>query len=138
MAKITDVKLDQPVEFIPYVNTGAHSSCLVDESKEIDSLIMSPDKVQFLINELTELDKLDILEETLQGISCRHDGTPLKTAFPDLIEFKVIIQHINHIYTYPVPSSLYALPLKELADKLSQWEKLGANEINIEFEEKQR
>ncbi len=117
MATLEDVKLDAPVEFSPYVNASGHSRPL-----NTAYFVLGSSLVKAFFDELQEKGKLEIIEDTLQGLSQRADGTLLKTAFPSLTEFKSAVQDMT------------STP-KKLLDLLLEWESNGANEIDIAFEE---
>jgi len=118
MATVNDVKLDKPVEIYPSKTVGVTSTPL-----EVKPFILMPEQTVRFINELHSLNALSLIEETLQGLAQRTDGTLLKTAFPTLAEFQNTIEKMS------------SLP-KELLTKLSEWSDMGATEINLDFEEK--
>ncbi len=115
---INGVKLDKPVEFMPYVNSSGCFSKPLDEKEffTLDAVHVKP-----FVDELTKLNQLHLIEETLQCLSERKDGTVLNTAFPDIKPFKL------------VASEMDSIP-QELKDLLDKWDSQGAHEINIDFE----
>ncbi|MDH1848004.1 hypothetical protein [Aeromonas caviae] len=115
MATIDSVKLDRPVEFMPY--------CHGEPLDNTQHFFMDAECVQPFIDELTEMGKIDLIEESLQSLWMRKDGTLLKTAFPDLDDFKSTAEKMKSIP-------------RELAESLCKWKSLGANEIDISFEQK--
>jgi len=121
MIEISGVRLDKPVEFAPYVARDCYSEPL----DNAQFFIMDADSVKPFIDELVELDAIYLIKETLQSLCERKDGTLLKTAFPDLVAFMKIGEKMK---TIP----------KELIEALSKWESLGANELDISFEQDMR
>lgn len=119
MATTKDVKLDKPVQFWPYYENGGHASPI----EGAKPYIMKPIDVQTMIESLIKVNQLDLIEESLQGLSVRNDGTKLKTAMPLLAEVKATFALID-----TVPA--------ELSDLVQAWEIQGANEIHIDFEER--
>ncbi len=117
MATITDVKLDKPVEFCPYYQRGGYASP-IDGAQ---SFIMKPDDAQTLVKSLIKVNKLDLIEESLQSLAVRRDGTILKTAMPLLSEVKASLSLIDSV-PYDLLKMIHA------------WELQGANEIHIDFE----
>lgn len=117
---VNGVKLDKPVEFMPYVNSNGSFSQPLDES---ELFILDAEHVKPFIDELNKLDHLHLVEDTLQSLSQRKDGTLLNTAFPDIESFKL------------VTSEMDSIP-QELKDLLEKWVSLGAHEIHINFEQK--
>lgn len=115
MATIDSVKLDRPVEFMPY--------CQGDPLDDAQHFFMDAECVQPFIDELTEIGRIDLIEESLQSLWMRTDGTLLKTAFPDLDDFKSTAEKMKSI------------PM-ELVEALCKWNSLGADEIYISFEQK--
>lgn len=116
---IDGVKLDKPVEFMPCVNT---SGCFSEPLDENEFFILDAERVKPFVDELTKLNQLHLIEETLQCLSGRkEDGTALKTAFPDIKSFKLVATKMDSI-----PQKL-----KELIEK---WDSQGAHEIDIIFE----
>lgn len=119
MATIDSVKLDRPVEFMPYVKRGCYSEPIDDAQ----CFFMDAECVQPFIDELIEMGRLDLIEESLQSLCMRTDGTLLKTAFPDLDDFSATAEKMKNIP-------------RELVEALCKWKSLGANEIDISFEKK--
>lgn len=115
MVTISSVKLDRPIEFMPYINNRPLDEKLF--------FFMDAERVQSFISELSELGKIGLIEETLQSLCMRADGTLLKTAFPDLDAFITVAEKMK---TVP----------KELIEALSKWKLLGADEVDIHFEQK--
>tara|TARA_B100002003_G_C14105441_1_gene531714 strand:+ start:491 stop:862 length:372 start_codon:yes stop_codon:yes gene_type:complete len=118
MAKISDIRLDMPVEIYPCRTEGVMTVPL-----DTQVYVLSPDQASKFISELKDLDKLSLVEETLQGLAERNDGTKLKTAFPSVDDFIEVAR-----MTESLPTTL--LP------KIAAWKREGATEINIDFEEK--
>lgn len=117
---IDNVKLNKAVEFMPYVNSSGSFSQPLDES---ELFILDANRVKPFIDELNKLNQLHLIEETLQGLSQRMDGTLLNTAFPDIESFKLVVSEMDSIP-------------QELKGLLEKWVSLGAHEIHINFEEK--
>lgn len=115
---IEGIKLDKAAEFRPYKNA---SGCFADLLDENELFILDASLVKPFINELTRLNQLDLIEETLQCLSQRNDGTVLKTAFPNIQAFKQVA-----IEMQSVPKQLKVL--------LDKWQSQGAHEIHIDFE----
>lgn len=115
------VKLDKPVVFAPFVNNGGYAESLKDASK----FILPADDVKPFIDELVELSQLDIIEDTRQSLCQRADGTLLQTAFPILADLRAVLVEMKK-----AP--------KELLELIDVWQVAGANEVNIDFEEKPR
>lgn len=120
MATIESVKLNKPLEFLPYVNP---TGCSGEPLGEDHNFILSESVVQNFVDELASLNRLDLIEETLQSLYQRKDGTPLKTAFPNIKDFRSVAAHMNSIP-------------QELKNLLDTWVELGAHEIDIIFEAK--
>tara|TARA_E500000331_G_C17105505_1_gene647213 strand:+ start:280 stop:639 length:360 start_codon:yes stop_codon:yes gene_type:complete len=118
MAKISDIRLDMPVEIYPCSTEGVMTVPL-----DTQAYVLSPDQASKFISELKDLDKLSLVEETLQGLAERNDGTKLKTAFPGVDDFIEVAR-----MTESLPTTL--LP------KIAEWKREGATEINIDFEGK--
>lgn len=118
MATIDDVRLDRTVEFFGNVLDGVHSIPIDGCEYE-----MSAEDAQTFIDSLKRKNELQLIEDTLQGICKRKDGTKLKTAFPTMSQFKTVVADLNSF-----PSSLL--------DLLPVWESKGVNEIIIHFEER--
>lgn len=116
MATINKANLNLPVEFWGHQNDGYCSSPLNENTK----YVMDSTTVKLFIDELTQFNQLSLIEESLQCISKRLDGTPVLTAFPTLEQFKSVSKQMN---TIP----------QELQENIDQWEALGANEISIDF-----
>lgn len=119
MAKIDSVKLDRPVEFMPYVKRDCYSEPIEDAQ----CFFMDAECVQPFIDELTEMGGIDLIEESLQSLCMRTDGTLLKTAFPDLDDFRSTAEKMKNIP-------------RELVEAICKWKSLGANEIDISFEQR--
>ncbi|ENM5835050.1 hypothetical protein NTH44_003142 [Vibrio metoecus] len=115
---INGIKLDKPVEFIPYVNS---SGCFAKPLDENEFFILDAERVKPFVDELTKLNQLHLIEETLQCLSERKDGTVLNTAFPDIKSFK------------SVASKMDSIP-QELKELIEKWDSQGAHEIDISFE----
>lgn len=127
MATINNVRLDRPVEFSGYRLEG---NTLEDNTDYVDAhfvenciYTMSPQDIQNFISELRERDNLQLIEESLQGLWLKEDGTPTKSSMPNLSDLKAAMSETN---SFP----------KEFIELVSQWEKLGVNDITITFEEK--
>lgn len=118
MATIDDVRLDRTVEFFGYVLDGVHSIPIDGCEYE-----MSAEDAQAFIDTLKRKNELQIIEETLQGMCERKDGTKLKTAFPTMSQFKTVVTDLK---SFP----------RALFDLLPVWESKGVNEIIIHFEER--
>lgn len=118
MATVSDVRLDRPVEIYPCKIVGATSYPMKGEL-----FVFTPDQASIFIDELMALERLNLIEETLQGLAQRTDGTLLKTAFPNVSE------------TYEVISEMNSLP-SGFKEKLDEWISSGSNEISFNFEEK--
>ncbi|MCS6271831.1 hypothetical protein G3489_19340 [Shewanella baltica] len=118
MATINDVRLDKPVEFLGYLVEGVHS-------RPVDGCeyVMSADDAQTFADSLKEKNEQLLIEETLQGLCERTDGTKLKTAFPTMSDFKAVVTNLE---SFP----------RALLDLLPVWESKGVNEVTISFEEK--
>jgi len=117
MATLNDVYQDKPIEFMPYYTEGSHSKPVCDESVFLNEV-----ESQRFCDSLASADQKLLVEETLQGLCQRNDGTLLKSAFPSLTEFKMAVKTIS------VP--------KKLLDAVRSWESMGCNEILIHFEER--
>lgn len=115
------VRLDKPVVFTPFFNNGGYSEAI----KNANDFILSADDVNPFIDELIELSQLDIIEDTRQSLAQRADGTLLQTAFPVLADFRAVLVEMKK-----AP--------KKLLELIDVWEATGANEVNIDFEEKPR
>ncbi|WP_435277349.1 hypothetical protein ACMAZF_20200 (plasmid) [Psychrobium sp. nBUS_13] len=118
MATMNNVKLDKAVEIYPSKTVGNISTSL-----EVKSFWLTPEQAQAFVKELVDLGCIKLIEETLQGLSKRTDGTPLKTAFPTLIEFEVVAKKVTSL-----PSEFFV--------NLQEWSTQGATEVNLDFEEK--
>lgn len=118
MATMDDVRLDSAVEFFGNVIDGVHS--IPVEGCEYE---MSAEDAQAFIDSLKRKNELQLIEETLQGVCKRQDGTKLKTAFPTMSQFKTVVTDLK---SFP----------RELFDLLPVWESKGVNEIIIHFEER--
>jgi len=81
---------------------------------------MSSEETILFLDELSLNDDLHIIEDTLQGLAMRTDGTYLLTAFPTLNDFKYVVNSMINI-----PEKLISLLMK--------WEEMGSNEISIDF-----
>ena len=119
MARIEDTNLDLPVEFMPYQKNGSFSTYI----KNVESYFMQPDDTKNFISELKEKGFLELIEESLQSLAQRSDGTQLLTAMPSLSEVKAVF------------SELQSIPI-ELLSLLTEWEALGCNELDISFVKK--
>ena len=119
MATINDVRLDQPVTFTAFRFESTSSMAV----ESLASFEMSAEVAHSFVSELAGLSCLDLIEATLQGLCERKEGTRLKTAFPNLEEFQRIA------------STMKSTP-PELMSLLGIWKGAGANEVNIDFEEK--
>ena len=117
MATIKDVRMDRPIEFVPYIVEGIHGRPI-----DTTSLVLSVAESCLLIDSLTDAGQLSVVEESLQGLCERNDGTKLKTALPTLEELSLALTKID------------STPLA-LSNSLFEWEKLGCNEVLIHFEE---
>ena len=116
MAKIKDVDLDLPVEFSPYQK----KDCLIDWIENTEVFIMQPEDAKSFISELNENGLLELIEESLQSLAQRNDGTQLLTAMPYLSEVKAVFSKLSS-----VPNELLSL--------LAEWEVLGCNIVDISF-----
>lgn len=119
MARIEDTNLDLPVEFTPYQKNGSFSTYI----KNVDSYFMKPEDTKKFISELNEKGFLELIEESLQSLAQRSDGTQLLTAMPSLSEVKAVFSELQNI---PI----------ELLSLLTEWEALGCNELDISFVKK--
>lgn len=119
MATIQDVKLDVPVTFFASRVLGIRSSII----ESAITYSMEPHQTKAFISELKDQALLPLIEDTLQSLAQRKDGTLLKHAFPTLDEVKQAFTRLSSI-----PDDLRNL--------LNQWEDAGANEVLIEFEQK--
>lgn len=63
---------------------------------------------------------LELIEESLQSLAQRNDGTQLLTAMPYLSEVKAVFSKLSS-----VPNELLSL--------LAEWEVLGCNIVDISF-----
>lgn len=90
---------------------------------DVPVYVMPPVLASAMIEELTALGQLDIIEQILQGLAVRKDGTLLKMAFQKLDEF------------IKVGQSLKSLP-EAIKAQLLDWQAQGANELHLDFEEK--
>jgi len=116
MAKIKDVDLDLPVEFSAYHK----KDCLIGWIENTEVFIMQPKDAKSFISELNENDLLELIEESLQSLAQRNDGTQLLTAMPYLSEVKAVFSELSS-----VPNELLSL--------LAEWEVLGCNIVDISF-----
>ncbi len=116
MARIKDVDLDLPVEFSPYQK----KDCLIDWIENTEVFIMQPEDAKSFISELNENGLLELIEESLQSLVQRNDGTQLLTAMPYLSEVKAVFSRLSS-----VPN--------ELLNLLAEWEVLGCNIVDISF-----
>lgn len=116
MAKIKDVDLDLPIEFSPYQK----KDCLIDWIENAEVFIMQPEDAKSFISELNENGLLELIEESLQSLAQRNDGTQLLTAMPYLSEVKAVFSKLSS-----VPNELLSL--------LAEWEVLGCNIVDISF-----
>ena len=116
MSPIKQVDLSKPVEFLGYKD--------IDNVKvpvDIESTFeMTPEQAQSFVNELEANNALSLIEETLQQIAVGFDGTEFLTAFPTVEEFEEATDGMEN-----VP--------KKLTELMSDWKKLGAVEVVIDF-----
>lgn len=109
--------LDHDVEIYPSVSRGATMYPI-----EGESFVLQSNEAKSMIAQLQGIGRLALITETMQGLAQRIDGTKLQTAFPSFQEVKACI------------SSGLVLP-ELLLEKLSEWDGLGATEINFDFVE---
>lgn len=112
-----NVNIEQPVTIYPCQMRGATSFPI-----EGESYCLSPSEVKYFVTQLESMGKLELIEETLQGLSERLDGTLLLSAFPSIDNVK---QCLKAGLMLPMP----------LLVKLEKWEGLGASEVNFDFVE---
>lgn len=118
MATISDVRLDRPIVIYPCITEGIHSTPIAGEE-----FILNSYQGAGFIESLKSIDALCLIEETLQGLAQRDDGTLLKTAFPSFEDVSAIIHNINSL-----PSDFFVI--------VEKWKTLGSTEICFDFEEK--
>lgn len=117
MATLNDVNINAGVVVYPCQTQGITSSPIEGEHYSL-----SPFDTKYILSQLEQMGRLSLIEDTLQGLSQRLDGTKLKTAFPSLGEIK---QCLNDGLMLPVP----------MLAMLEKWESLGATEISFDFVE---
>jgi len=126
LATLNDIKIDRPIEFIAYKNDGNIHSSYIENNGQLLEVTLNEACTKEFVEHLSKTKNKVLVEETLQGLAIRSDGTPLKTAFPTFNEFKKAIENIDR--------SMF----KELINALPEWELCGCNEVVINFEEKLR
>jgi hypothetical protein len=114
MATLNDVNIENPVAIYPAKTEGFYSVPFEDEMRSLSS-----ENTKRFIEQLERLDKLGLIESTLQGLAKRDDGTLLKTAFPNVDEVLEVICFLPD----------------DIQVDINRWVSEGASEINFDFEE---
>lgn len=107
------VDIEKDVEIYPYSGQTPISG----ETYRLLSL----DAIAMLY-QLKSMGQLSLIDDTLQSLCQRKDGTQLQTAFPDLSDVKACI------------SRGLILP-QALVEKINLWETMNCSEITFNFEE---
>ena len=118
MAVLEDVYHNRPVEIMPYVVKGIHSQPLTCKG-----IILDPSQVEAFINYVIVTHQRQLIEETLQGLCKRDDGTLELSAFPSLADLKQAVSGIDEGV------------FDELLSSLRSWDSAGCNEVVLHFEE---
>jgi hypothetical protein len=113
MARIEQCRLDRPVVIYPYFNKGGFME-QVDGAKP---LTLAAPKAEMFIKELRCNENLDLIEESLQSMAQREDGTLLLSSFTSVSEF---IKKTNGFFEMSL---------------INSWIDKGCNQIHIDFEE---
>ncbi len=116
MSKIKDLNLDLPAEFYAVRTEGIMSRPL----KNSKAYTMQPVELKEFVSELVCQGFSLFIEESLQSLAMRKDGTLLLTSFPEITEVKRVFSGLAS-----VSSELSALVL--------EWESMGCTEVNIDF-----
>ena len=109
------VDLEKDVKVTPFILTGCFSYPIVDQSYTL----LSHEAI-IMLSQLTLMGKLCLITETMQSLAVRNDGTPLQTAFPDLVNVTECIKS-----GLDLPAGLLA--------KIKEWESLGATRVSFDF-----
>ena len=121
MASLHDVLSDKPIEFWPYITEGFHSE-LVNGAKEI---IVPNSRSGEFINYLLNSKWKGVIEEDLQGIAKKDDGTLLLSTFIPIEIFSKLIFEAGN-------------PFNDISAELKDWKLKGCNEVTINFCEKDK
>jgi len=87
-----------------------------------ETYILSSSDAKSLISQLSEMNHLNVITDTLQSLCSRSDGTNLQTALPQLAEIRSCI------------TSGLKLP-EDLIKKIERWELMNCTVLNLDFEE---
>ncbi len=112
------VDLEQDVDIYPCITKGATTFPI-----EGQIYLLSSIDAKSMIEQLIGMGRLNLLNDTMQSLAERKDGTPLQTAFPSIVEVK---NCIDNGLTLP----------ESLLKKIKDWESLNYSEINFDFVEK--
>lgn len=121
MATLKDVFHDRPIQLVPYI---VNEKGFGEYIENITPVTLTPQQSLAFIEHLVNSHNTNVIEESLQGICKRTDGTLLKSAMPSYSEFTRAIQGID--------TSVFA----ELLNALPYWHHKGCNEVMIHFEER--
>lgn len=117
MSIIDVVRLHKPVEVDGYLKNGhALSGC---------RYLMGAEDIQNFVKALRETDRLEFIEETLQQLWMKEDGTKTKSSWTSIDEF------------VEVASSVEGFP-QELIDLVESWREKHVVEVMLTFEQKTR
>ncbi|MEM0550236.1 MULTISPECIES: hypothetical protein [Aeromonas] len=116
MSTIADVRLDLPAVFQAFTFIGCGSR----PTQNCKQITVAPEEIAPFIDALKSVDRLDLIEETLQDLAMRADGTLLKSASPSLTDFAKVVKQLS------------ATP-RTLLQALELWESTDCSEVMIDF-----
>jgi len=116
MPIIEKIKFSQNVDVYPIKLINDNTFAANGES---DYILTSSVCISF-IKELIKNDQFSVIEDTLQSLSQKQDGTLLLSSFPGVVDIEALIENSK------------VLP-QDFKNVFSSWKKAGAIQVNFDF-----